>query len=153
MAKCQRRSPGSPAKGRGRLIGGNLSLVHALMGTANEIETDGRILFLEDVGEAPYRVDRMLQTLKSGGKLDRLAGVVLGSFTRRKSEDTEDEIITIEQVLRDFFADARYPVLADFPVGHQRNNSTLPVGAMAELDATAGVIRLLEDPVALPVTP
>ncbi len=134
----------------GRLIGGNLSLVHALMGTPNEIETTGKILFLEDVGEAPYRIDRMLQTLKSAGKLDRLAGVVLGGFTRRRNEDTQGEEITIKQVLEDFFGDAPYPVLSNFPLGHQRNNATLPVGALAEIDTANRRLVILEDPVRLP---
>ncbi|MCA9241364.1 MAG: LD-carboxypeptidase [Planctomycetales bacterium] len=142
----------SAGAARGRLIGGNLSLVHALMGTPYEIETEGRILFLEDVGEAPYRVDRMLQTLKSAGKLQKPAGVVLGAFTRREEEDTEGEVVTIDEVLSGFFADAPYPVLAGFPVGHQRNNVTLPVGAQAELDASGKTLRLLENPVVVPRT-
>ena len=76
---------------RGRLIGGNLSVVHALMGTPFEIQTDGKILFLEDVGEAPYRVDRMLQTMKSAGKFDDVAGVMLGGFTAREEDQPWDE--------------------------------------------------------------
>ncbi|QDU57587.1 S66 peptidase family protein [Aeoliella mucimassa] len=137
-------------KGTGRVIGGNLSLVHALMGTPYEVETKGRILFLEDVGEAPYRVDRMLQTLKSAGKLDDLAGVVLGSFTRRKNEDTDGEEISIDDVFHDFFSDADYPVLMNFPAGHQRNNGTIPMGVLAELDATNKRLTLLENPVTRP---
>src|SRR3989304_5884558 len=90
-------------RARGRLIGGNLSVVHALMGTPFEIQTDGRILLLEDVGEAPYRVDRMLRTLKLSGKFDRVAGVVLGAFTARDDEPAWDDDATIEDVLRDYF--------------------------------------------------
>lgn len=136
-----------PGVAKGRVVGGNLSVVHAMMGTPYEIDTAGKILFLEDVGEAPYRVDRMLQTMKLAGKLDDLAGVVLGSFTRRSSEDTRGEITTMDQVLRSFFAEADYPVLADFPVGHQRNNVTLPVGVLAELQADEKRLILLENPV------
>lgn len=132
---------------RGRLVGGNLSVIHALMGTPYEIETANRILFLEDVGEAPYRVDRMLQTLKLAGKLDEVAGVVLGSFTRRLDENTADEAVSIDEVLRSYFAQANVPVLADFPVGHQPNNVTLPIGVLAELDTATGTLRLLENPV------
>ncbi|MGI9455928.1 MAG: S66 peptidase family protein [Aeoliella sp.] len=144
-----------PGIAQGRLIGGNLSVVHAMMGTPYEIVTDGKILFLEDVGEAPYRVDRMLQTMQLAGKLDPLAGVVLGSFTRRKGEDTSSEEITIDQVLRSFFAQAKYPVLADFPAGHQRQNATLPMGALVELNADSGALRLMENPVRVvpPETP
>jgi muramoyltetrapeptide carboxypeptidase len=137
-----------PGKARGRLIGGNLSVVHALMGTPFEIQTDGRILFLEDVGEAPYRVDRMLSTMRLAGKFDHVAGVILGAFTAREDEPEWDEDATIDDVLRDYFADLGVPVVAHFPVGHVRYNTTLPVGAMAELDATDRTLRLLEDPVA-----
>jgi muramoyltetrapeptide carboxypeptidase len=137
-------------KSRGRLIGGNLSVLHALMGTPYEIQTDGRILFLEDVGEAPYRVDRMLGTLRLAGKFDRVAGVVLGHFTAREDEQEWDDDATINDVLRDYFAKLRLPVLMNFPVGHVRFNTTLPVGVETELDATNGTIRLLENPVAVP---
>jgi muramoyltetrapeptide carboxypeptidase len=134
-------------KARGRLIGGNLSILHALMGTPYEIETDGKILFLEDVGEAPYRVDRMLSTLRLAGKLDKLSGVILGAFTAREEEDQWDDDASIDDVLRDYFADLGVPVLAHFPVGHVRYNTTLPVGALVELDADRQTLRVLEDPV------
>jgi muramoyltetrapeptide carboxypeptidase len=137
-------------KARGRLIGGNLSVVHALMGTPYEIETGGKILFLEDVGEAPYRVDRMLNTLRLAGKFDHVAGVILGAFTAREGEAAWDDDATINDVLRDYFADRGVPVVAQFPVGHVRYNATLPIGAMVELDATAQTLRLLENPVTLP---
>lgn len=139
-----------PGTGEGKLVGGNLSLVAAMMGTPYQIDTKGNVLFIEDVGEAPYRVDRMLQTMKSAGMLDDLAGVVLGSFTRRDTEDTAGEIKTIDDVLKGFFADAKYPVLANFPAGHQANNVTLPIGAKVRLDANAGTIEVLENPVVLP---
>lgn len=130
----------------GRLTGGNLSLVAATMGTPFEIETEGKILFLEDVGEAPYRVDRMLSTMRLAGKLDRLAGVVLGQFTRRKTEDTSDETTTIDQVLASYFQPLGIPVIANFPIGHHPCNATLPVGVRCELNADTLTIRLLENP-------
>ncbi len=136
-------------KARGRLIGGNVSVVHALMGTPYEIQTDGKILFLEDVGEAPYRVDRMLSTLRLAGKFDRVAGVILGHFTARKEEAKWDDDASIDDVLRDYFGKLNVPVLADFPLGHVRFNTTLPVGAMAELDADEQTLRLMENPVVL----
>jgi muramoyltetrapeptide carboxypeptidase LdcA involved in peptidoglycan recycling len=137
-------------KGRGRLIGGNLSVMHAMMGTPFEIQTDGKLLFIEDVGEAPYRVDRMLQTLRSAGKFDHVAGVILGQFTAREEEAGWDDDETIDEVLRDFFGKLKVPVLTHFPIGHVRFNATLPVGAMAELDADAQTVRILENPVTLP---
>lgn len=137
-------------KGRGRLIGGNLSVVHAMMGTPFEIQTDGKILFLEDVGEEPYRVDRMLQTLRSAGKFEHVAGVILGQFTARKDESKWDDDASIDDVLRDFFGKLTVPVLSHFPIGHVRYNTTLPVGGLAELDADRQTVQLLENPVVLP---
>lgn len=137
-------------KARGRLIGGNLSVVHALMGSPYEIQTDGKILFLEDVGEAPYRVDRMLATLRLAGKFNHVAGVILGQFTARSEEGDWDDDASIEEVLKEFFGKLNVPVVTNFPVGHVRFNTTLPVGAMAELDADAQTIQLLENPVKLP---
>ncbi len=137
-------------KTHGRLIGGNVSVLHALMGTPYEIQTDGKILFLEDVGEAPYRVDRMLSTLRLAGKFDHVAGVILGQFTARKEEAKWDDDESIDDVLKEYFANLNVPVLANFPLGHVRYNATLPVGAMAELDAEEQTLRLLENPVKLP---
>jgi muramoyltetrapeptide carboxypeptidase len=134
-------------KARGRLIGGNLSVLHALMGTPYEIETDGKILFIEDVGEAPYRVDRMLSTLRLAGKFDKVNGVILGAFTARDEDDEWDDDASIDDVLRDYFADLHVPVLAHFPVGHVRYNVTLPVGALVELDADEQALTVLEDQV------
>lgn len=140
----------SPGKGRGRLIGGNLSLVAALIGTPYEIETRGMILMLEDIGEAPYRVDRMLSQLRLAGKLDGLSGVVLGRW-RDCVPDPGKPSFSVEEVLEQYFKGRPYPVLLQFPMGHVRPNATWPVGAMAELDADRQALTLLEDPVKLPV--
>ena len=136
-----------PGKAQGRLIGGNMSLVAATMGTPYEIETKGTILFLEETNEEPYRVDRFLSQLRLAGKLDKVSGVVLGQFNKCVSETGEG--FTIEQLFDQYFGDKPYPVIRNFPVGHVIDNATLPEGAMAELDAAAGTIRLLEDPVRL----
>jgi muramoyltetrapeptide carboxypeptidase len=137
-------------KARGRLIGGNLSVMHAMMGTPFEIQTDGKILFIEDVGEAPYRVDRMLQTLRSAGKFDHVTGIILGQFTAREEEAKWDDDASFDDVLHDFFDKLSVPVVSHFPIGHVRYNTTLPVGAMAELDADAHTVQILENPVTLP---
>ena len=120
-----------------------------MMGSPYEIETDGKILFLEDVGEAPYRIDRMLSTLQLAGKLDHVRGVILGRFTRRKDEDPWDDDWSMADVLADYFAHLGVPVLKDFPAGHVPYNTTLPIGAELELNATAGSVTLLENPVQL----
>jgi len=136
-------------KGRGRLIGGNLSLVAALMGTPYEIDTKDRILFLEDVGEAPYRVDRMLAQLQMAGRLDHLAGAILGQWNKCTA-DHPDKSLSLDQIFDHYFGKRSYPVVKDFPVGHVRQNVTLPQGALAELDGTACRLTILEDPVELP---
>jgi muramoyltetrapeptide carboxypeptidase len=132
----------------GRLTGGNLSLVAALMGTPYEIETEGRILFLEDVNEAPYRVDRMLCTLELGGKLDSPAAVILGDFRDRDADEEDENRSTYEAVFDRYFSTRQYPVLVDFPVGHILENAVLPVGVLAEVDTAEPTLRLLESPVA-----
>ena len=132
-------------KATGRLIGGNLSLIAATMGTPYAPEPDGAILFMEDVHEAPYRVDRMLSQLRLAGVLDRVSGVVLGSF----SSDDPAEAAELDRVLRDAFGGAKVPVLWRFPVGHTSLNATLPEGGLVELDADKGVLRLIEAPVLL----
>jgi muramoyltetrapeptide carboxypeptidase len=88
----------------------------------------------------------MLSTLRLAGKFDRAAGIILGQFTAREDEEDWDDDASIDDVLRDYFADRNIPVLAHFPVGHVRYNATLPVGAQAELDADRQTLRLLENP-------
>lgn len=133
---------------QGRLVGGNLSLVAALMGTPYEFESKGHILFLEEVREAPYRVDRMLSTLRLAGKLDDLAGVVVGQF-HRCDPDASDNSFTVRELMDTYFGDRPYPVLLNYPIGHVENNATIPIGALAELDAEKGTLTLLENPVRL----
>jgi muramoyltetrapeptide carboxypeptidase len=135
-----------PGVGRGRLCGGNLSLVSALVGTPYELDTRGKVLFLEDVNEAPYRVDRMLAQMKLAGQLDGLAGVVLGKF-RDCDPDEDDQSLRLADVFNDYFADAPYPVIANFPAGHVTRNATLPFGCEAEIDGTAATLTVLENPV------
>jgi muramoyltetrapeptide carboxypeptidase len=138
-------------KARGRLIGGNFSLVAPTMGTPYEIQTKGKILFIEDVREAPYRIDRYLSNLKLAGKLDDLNGVILGKFTRTQKEDEDPSEFSMREVFEHYFADLGIPVIYDFPAGHYKYNATLPFGAMVELEATEEGCRItvLEDPVKL----
>lgn len=135
---------------RGPVVGGNLSLVAALVGTPYQPETRGRILLLEDVGEAPYRVDRMLCTLKLAGLLEGISAAVIGQFSRRKSEDLEGEATTIESVLDGYFAPLGVPVVRCFPVGHVELNATIPLGVPCELNADRGTLSVLESPTEAP---
>ncbi len=137
-----------PGRASGRLTGGNLSLVAALMGTPYEIETQGKILFLEDVNEAPYRVDRMLSTLELAGKLDGPAAVILGDFRdRNDSEERGENRSTYDAVFERYFAGKPYPVMISFPVGHIVENAVMPMGIMAEVDTAGPTLRLLEEPI------
>jgi muramoyltetrapeptide carboxypeptidase len=109
----------------GVLVGGCLSSLVALLGTPYAIETADRVLFLEDVAERPYRIDRMLTQLRLAGKLDGVAAVVLGSFADCKGRDESD---VVSAVFHDVFDGAPYPVVAGFPAGHLSENLSLVFG-------------------------
>lgn len=133
-------------KVRGRLTGGNLSLISALEGTPYAVDTRDAILMIEDTREAPYRIDRILRQLQLAGKLSRIRGAILGQFTRnysREDQMTEDPRYSIEGVLRQYFEPLGVPVLMDFPVGHHEMNASLPMGGEVEIDADRGVLRIL----------
>jgi muramoyltetrapeptide carboxypeptidase len=133
-------------KARGRLAGGNLSLVAALEGTPYALDCQDAILVIEDVGEAPYRIDRMLQQLKLAGKLGQIRGAVLGQFTeitKREEDSTHDDRFSVGGVLRQYFEKLGVPVLVNFPLGHVKENCPLPLGADAEIDAATGTIRII----------
>jgi muramoyltetrapeptide carboxypeptidase len=127
-------------KARGRLVGGNLTLICATLGTPYALEPKGNILLLEDVDEAPYRIDRMLSQLRLAGVLDEVAGVMVGDFSKT-------DVPEAKRVLREYLGKLKVPVVMDFPVGHMVANTTLPHGAMVELDANAPSLRVLENPV------
>jgi muramoyltetrapeptide carboxypeptidase len=115
----------------GRLFGGNLAVLGALLGTPFEPPVNGTILFLEDVGERPYRIDRMLTSLIQAGWFERCAGVVLGAFT---DGNPGDDGVTIEDVLKDRLGVLDIPVVSGFPAGHIDTNEPLTFGATAEID-------------------
>ncbi|WP_290795684.1 S66 peptidase family protein [Flavihumibacter sp. UBA7668] len=127
----------------GRLVGGNLSLVAHLIGTPSSYKTKGRILFLEDVGEQLYNIDRMFHQLKRSGMLDGLAGLVLGGFTQNKDTDRPFGQ-TVEEILRYVLKDADYPVCYGFPVSHEKENFALKVGAKFRLKISLDEVLLEE---------
>lgn len=143
------KSPTAIVEGsaEGRLTGGNLSLISSLMGTPYEIDTRGGILFLEEVQEKPFRIDRMLNQLRLAGKLKEAAGILLGAFTGCDAQDPEGDL-SLSEVFLDYFASLGVPVLTDFPAGHVADQATLPMGVLVRLDATAKTLTLLESPVA-----
>ena len=131
-----------PGGARGRLVGGNLSLVSSSLGTPYEIDTRGKILFLEDVGEEPYRVDRMLTQLKLAGKLRESAGILLGSWTDCGAKEPERSL-TLPQVFEEVVVPQGRPTLAGLACGHSLPSMSLPMGAVVEMDACAGRIAVL----------
>lgn len=134
-----------PGVAEGHLIGGNLSLMVTLLGTPYEPDFEGAILFLEDVSEPPYSVDRMLTHLWMAGKLEQLAGIVLGKFT---DDDYDSNTFSMEQVLRDRFEPLGIPTLRGVMIGHIEDKTVVPLGVQARLDVAAGSLSLLETAVA-----
>lgn len=124
----------------GRLIGGNLAVFLGLVGTPDEPDFDGAILAIEDTGERPYRVDRLLTQLRISGRLGRIAGAVLGYFSDADPGDGPP----VEEVLAEFLAPLGVPVLAGAPFGHEHPNLPLPMGARVRLDADAPGLELLQ---------
>jgi muramoyltetrapeptide carboxypeptidase len=127
----------------GPLIGGNLTLLQCLIGTPYFPEFQGAILFLEDVGEHLYRVDRMLAHLRTLGLLRKLAGVIIGQFTEL-DRAAPDGALGFDEVLATYFGPLGIPVAYGFPIGHLAAQWTLPLGVRARLDADAGEVELLE---------
>lgn len=125
----------SAGRAGGRLVGGNLSILASLLGTPWALDARNAILFLEEVGEAPYRIDRLLLQLRLAGVLDGAAGFLLGGFTGMESP---------AEVLRAYLEPLGKPVLSGWPAGHCSPNTLLPLGADVELDADGGTVRLRE---------
>jgi muramoyltetrapeptide carboxypeptidase len=117
------------------------------MGTPYEIDTRDAILFLEDVMEKPFRIDRMLNQLRLAGKLSEVRGVILGGFVGCDASDPEGDL-PLTEVFQDYFGSLGVPVLSGYPAGHVPENATLPFGVRVRLDATARTVTLLESPVA-----
>jgi muramoyltetrapeptide carboxypeptidase len=130
-------------KASGELVGGNLTVLTALAGSSYLPAFEGRILFLEDVSEAPYRIDRMLSTLKLMGALDRIAGFVFGECSECDPGDGYGSL-TLEQIFDDHIRPLGIPAYRGAMIGHIREQFILPVGGRVELDADAGTLRLLE---------
>lgn len=132
----------------GRLVGGNLTILCALLGTPFEVATADKILFLEDVNEEPYRIDRMLTQLWLASKLQQCAGIVLGRFARSEASTEFVPSYSLEEVLRSRLEPLGIPVVSGFQFGHVRSKFTLPIGVLAELNADTKKLTILEQPVA-----
>lgn len=131
-------------RAEGALIGGNLKTIETLSGTCSDIDTAGKILFLEDTGEYLYSIDRMFWHLQRTGKLDRLAGLVVGGF-KIKPDDPGDEFgRTIYDIVTERVKRYSYPVCFDFPVGHQKDNFALKYGVPHLLEVQDVQVRLTD---------
>lgn len=132
-----------PGKARGVLTGGNLSLLAALCGTPDEPDFAGKLVFLEEIGEKPYRIDRMLTQLRQATALHEAAGLALGVFAGCEP-DEDDRSLSLQETLTDRLAELGPAAVYGLSFGHIANQCTLPVGVEAELDTEARTITLLE---------
>lgn len=140
---CEAHELNKKGEAIGELVGGNLSLLVHLIGTDSDIKTRGRILFLEDIGEYLYNIDRMMYQLKRSGKLARLAGLIVGGFTEMKDTERpfgQDAYEIIHDVVKEF----DYPVCFDFPVRHGKENYALKIGVGHKLEVKKAKVILEE---------
>ncbi|MFG6467840.1 S66 peptidase family protein [Roseateles sp. BYS87W] len=143
VQRDERISTLRPGRAQGRLVGGNLTVLASMAGSPYFPDCRDGLLFLEDINEYIYRIDRCLSTLRLAGALQSLRGVVLGRFTKCEPGDGYGSL-TLDEVFDDYFLPLNIPVFRGAAIGHIKRKLTVPVGARAEMDATAGTIRLLQ---------
>jgi muramoyltetrapeptide carboxypeptidase len=128
----------------GILVGGNLKTIENLAGSASDISTDGKILFVEDTGEYLYSIDRMFWNLRRTGKLKKLKGLIVGGFRVKPDDPGADFGRTVQDIVLEKIRDHHYPVCFDFPVGHQRNNYALKCGVKHRLVVNQNEVSLTD---------
>ena len=121
-----------PETSSGQLVGGNLTLLHTMLGSRTSIDTDGKIIYIEEVGEYAYHIDRMLQSLKRAGYFENCKGIIVGGITKVK-KNTPEWGSTMEQLILDVVKDYDFPVLFDFPAGHADDNRAMIFGRNIKL--------------------
>lgn len=134
-------------RNKGRFIGGNLSIMVSLIGTEFDVDYFGKIIFIEEIDEEPYRIDRMLTQLIQTRKFDNAAGVMMGIFRKcevKKESDLADKSFTLMEVIKDRLGSLKIPVVYGMSFGHVKDKFTIPFGAYAELDADKQKFTLLE---------
>jgi len=137
-------------KATGKLVGGNLSLITTLLGTKFQIDFNNKLVFLEDIGEAPYRIDRMLTQLLLSGCLQNAAGIILGDFKDcdiNNNDITNKNSLSLDEVFKDRLGHLKIPIIKGFSFGHVKNQAIFPIGIEAEIDTSKSGIKLLESPV------
>ena len=138
--KLNRNSLNRQGIATGKLIGGNLSVFMALRGTRFDLDFSGAILFLEEISEQPYHIDRMMHSLRISGALSQLAGLVVGQFT--DCPEDAQMMKTVHEIILDSVADYGYPVCFDFPAGHVDYNLPLVLGATVLLEVSVENVQL-----------
>lgn len=134
-------------KAKGRLVGGNLSIMVSLIGTKYDVDYSNKIIFIEEVGEEPYRIDRMLTQLIQADKFKNAAGVMMGIFSKcepREKDPSFSKSFSLMEVLTDRFFNMKIPVVYGMSFGHVKDKFTIPFGALAELDTNEQSFTLLE---------
>ncbi|MEP6757403.1 MAG: LD-carboxypeptidase [Chthonomonadales bacterium] len=135
-----------PGKAKGRLAGGCITLLGGSIGTTEHTDFAGRIVVLEDISESIYRLDRTLTHLLRSTNLSESAGLVIGTNTDWAKEETDEIAITLDDLWQNIIAPLGIPTIVDFQFGHEPDPFTIPLGCMAELDATRGTLAVLESP-------
>ena len=133
-----------PGTGEGVLVGGNLKMLETLAGTSSDLNTAGKILFVEDTGEYMYNIDRMFWNLKRTRKLSMLKGLIVGGFKVKVDEDSDDFGRTLQDVVLEKAKAYNFPICFDFPVGHQKNNFALKCGIKHRLKVNPVEVTLSE---------
>jgi muramoyltetrapeptide carboxypeptidase len=128
-----------PGRAEGHLLGGCLSMVTGLLGTPYFPDFSGAVLFLEDVGEKPYKIDRYLAQLAQAGVFKKISGLILGTFDDCQAEPGEISF-SLPEIFMDYFGGAGIPVITDFPYGHIPRKVTMPIGSTARIDTDLGTI-------------
>lgn len=123
-------------KASGQLVGGNLSILGTMLGSKSQLQTDGKILFIEEIGEYKYYIDRVLQSLKRAGYFDNLNGVIVGNMSKIRKNTTKWGS-SIEKLILDALQEYDFPILFDFPAGHENDNRALIMGRTVTLNVTA----------------
>ncbi|MBM6875366.1 S66 peptidase family protein [Fusobacterium mortiferum] len=129
-------------RAKGKLVGGNLATLIATLGTEYDLDYNGKILFLEDVGEKTYKIDRFLNQLKKHGVFEKIEGLVLGDF-KNCIQDSEKDM-TLLEVFQNYFKELKKPVIYNFESGHSEPMLTLPLGAICEIDTYNKELKVLE---------
>lgn len=141
--ECKAHKLNCTGKAKAELVGGNLALITHLIGTKSDYQTKGKILFLEDIGEQHYSIDRMMYQLKRSGKLNALAGLMIGGFT--DMQDTERPFgKKVYQLIHDLISEYKYPICFGFPVSHGKENLALKVGGIYQFTVNTQTVLLTE---------